>query len=362
MDIAKIDKNFAKTKITETDVVWRNALDGEFDMRGVFFNEDAGCYYRMDKAIADQVNFGVSGLAPCTAGGRLRFKTNSPYIAVRAKTMKLNMSWNQSLFGRCGFTVYANGLFDGRIVAQFSDWENAENGVMYYDDIYHTKEKGVYDVEICFPSYCEKIYSVEIGLKEGCDIFPATPYKYNEKPVVFYGSSITQGGCASRAGNDYISLVCRWLDTDFWNLGFSGSAKGEPIMAEYVAAQKASVFVIDYDHNAPTLEHLEKTHMPMYRTIRAKNPNTPIIFMSRPNFYYDVANSAPRRDLIKANYLTAKAEGDNNVYFLDGELLFGKENWDACTVDMCHPNDLGFYRMAKALYPILKQALETSVV
>ena len=229
---------------------------------------------------------------------------------------------------------------------------------MYYDGIYRARTADVYDVELCFPAYCEKVYDVEIGVKEGSEIYPAKPYVYNDKPIVFYGSSITQGGCASRAGNDYISLACRWLDSDFLNLGFSGSAKGEPIMAEYVAGLKASIFVMDYDHNAPTVEHLKNTHMPMYRTIRAKNPDTPIVFISRPNFYYNESDSVARRNCIRDNYLLAQAEGDKNVYFIDGETLFGREDWDVCTVDLCHPNDLGFYRMAKAIYPVLKEIIE----
>ena len=86
-----------------------------------------------------------------------------------------------------------------------------------------------------------------------------TPYVV-EKPIVFYGSSITEGGCASRVTNAYPALLSKWLNADYINLGFSGSAKGEIPVAEFIAEQSMSAFVYDYDHNAPNPEHLAATH------------------------------------------------------------------------------------------------------
>lgn len=358
MDITKIDVNFAKTKNTETDVIWRKATDSAFDLRGVFYDEEAGCFYRMKKEIADKVSTGVSVLSRCTVGGRIRFRTNSPYITARVKSVKLNMSWNYSLFARCGLCVYVNGVYDGYFRAGFNQWENAENDIMCYDGIYYTREKGVYDVEIYMPNYSEKIYDVEIGLKDGAQMYPAKPYTYNDKPVVFYGTSMTQGACVSRAGNDYISLLCRWCDTDFINLGFSGNGKGEPIMADYLADLDPSIFVLDYDGNVRTVEDLEKSHMPMYRKIRAKHPTTPIVLITLPaldsNAHMFVQQ---KRDLIYNNYLTMKAEGDENVYFVDGKTLLGEEDVEAGFTDLLHPNDLGYYRIGKSLQPLFTEIL-----
>ena len=356
MDIQKIDKNFAKAEIKETDIIWRKATDSAFDLRGVFFDKDADCYYRMKREIADQVSPGVKVLARCTVGGRIRFRTNSPYITARVKSVKLNMSWNYSLFARCGLSVYVNGVYDGYFRAGFNQWENAEDDIMYYDGIYYTQETGVYDVEIYMPNYSEKIFDVEIGLKEGCELYPARPYTY-EKPVVFYGTSMTQGACVSRAGNDYISLLCRWCDTDFTNLGFSGNGRGEPIMADYLADLDASVFVLDYDGNVRTLEDLEKSHMPRYRKIRAKHPTTPIILITMPALKRHEHIFAAKRELIYNNYLTMKAEGDENVYFVDGTTLLGDNPEDGFT-DLLHPNDLGYYLVAKSLQPLLTEILK----
>ncbi|MBR2341468.1 MAG: hypothetical protein IKA72_03575 [Clostridia bacterium] len=357
MDITKIDKNFAQATIQETDIVWRKAYDSAFDLRGVFYDEEAGCFYRIPREIADQVSPGVKVLARCTVGGRIRFRTNSPYITARVKSLKLNMSWNYSLFARCGLCIYVNGVYDGLIRADFKQWENAEDDIMYYDGIYHTRQTGVYDVEIYMPNYSETIYDVEIGLKEGCELLPAKPYTY-DKPVVIYGTSITQGACVSRAGNDYTSVLGRLCDTDFINLGFSGNGRGEPIMADYLASLDPSVFILDFDGNVRTLESLIEVHMPMYRKIRAKHPTTPIIMITVQAMGDFAAKSAAKKEVVYQNYLTAKAEGDENVYFIDGTTMFGTEDIDNCFSDLLHPNDMGYYRIAKSLQPLMMELLK----
>ena len=146
-----------------------------------------------------------------------------------------------------------------------------------------------------FPLYNE-VASLEIGLKSNAFVGGGRKYK-NVLPVLYYGSSITQGGCASHPGNDYVSIVCRKLNLDYINLGFSGNAKGEPIMADYLSSLKAKIIVLDYDFNAPDVEWLKVTHYPLYQKIRSAQPNVPIVFMTRPNFLYDPKNCKPRREV-----------------------------------------------------------------
>ncbi len=183
----------------------------------------------------------------------------------------------------------------------------------------------------------------------------ALPYR-NEKPVVYYGSSITQGGCACRPGNAYQAMIGRKYNLDHINLGFSGSAKGEPEMAEHIASLEMEAFVCDYDHNAPSLEHLQNTLPEFYRIIREKHPDLPVIFVTKPDILLRPDWCKERRDYIFSVYEEAKAKGEN-VYFIPGEELFAGENWDDCTVDRCHPNDLGFFRMAQRIGAELKKAL-----
>jgi hypothetical protein len=128
-------------------------------------------------------------------------------------------------------------------------------------------------------------------------------------------------------------------------------------MREYLSNLNASVYVLDYDYNAPNAEYLRNTHYPLYETIRKGNPNAPIVFMSKPDFDYD-PESAERRDVIYDTYCKAKAQGDNLVWFIDGEKMYGDFERNACAVDTCHPTNLGFYKMAKYIAPVLKEVLE----
>ncbi len=358
MDIAVIDKNFAKTKITEENIFWKNATEKPFELRGVFYSYEHGCYRRMPKSDSEKISWGIDWMAQATAGGRIRFITDSPYVAIRAVASKFIYTANGSMIGRAGFSVYKDKCFCGHVSPYPKDVVECDKDKMYFDGIVYTGGIGNRQVEIYLPLYNDVLYELYIGLKNGCALTPPAPYAFNEKPVVFYGSSITQGGCASRAGNDYVSLVSRWLDTDYVNLGFSGGAKGEKEMAEYIASVPASAYVMDYDANAPSAEWLKNSHYPMYEIIRKNNPTTPIVFITYPSIRFDYELRAATREVIYQNYLKAKNNGDSQVYFIDGEMLFGDEDWDCCTGDACHPNDLGFYRMAKGILPVLKEALK----
>jgi lysophospholipase L1-like esterase len=102
---------------------------------------------------------------------------------------------------------------------------------------------------------------------------------------------------------------------------------------------------------------LTETHMPLYRTIRKAHPTTPIIFITKPDCDYDKF-ALERKAVIYNTYQTALNEGDKYVDFIDGKDLFGTEDRELCTADKCHPNDLGFYRMAKVIEPVLRKWLE----
>ena len=198
-------------------------------------------------------------------------------------------------------------------------------------------------------------YTGSIGLSEHAAILECRPYS-RAAPVVYYGSSITQGGCASRPGNSYPSMISRKLDCDYINLGFSGSARGEQSMAEYISRLPMSAFVFDYDYNAPDIEHLQKTHQKMYRIIRAANPKLPIVIVSMPD-------CSGRREvnerfkIIQKTYDDAIRDNDTFVYLIDGRTLMSDMSDGSGTVDGCHPNDLGFYSMAQKIGDVLSQII-----
>ena len=340
-DISKVDNNFEiETQIDKKDIKFFKIDEAPFKIYGVF--KEKGKYRRMPDNIARKVSEGVYLLHTNTAGGRVRFTTDSPYIAIHAKMDSLGKMSHFALTGSIGFDLYVDNCYAKTFVPPFY----IEDG---YESIFEFATKEEREITINFPLY-SNVSELYIGLQETSFLAEAKPYK-NTKPIVYYGSSITQGGCASRPGMAYQSIVSRNFDYDYINLGFSGNAKAEDEMIEYIKNLDMSIFVYDYDHNAPTVEHLAKTHEKMFKAIREKNPLMPVIIMSRPKHFL-TEEEKTRRSIIETTYLNAVAAGDKNVYFIDGEALTDLCK-DSGTVDNCHPTDFGFASMAKALTEVI---------
>ena len=198
------------------------------------------------------------------------------------------------------------------------------------------------------------VKKLTVGLSHGATLKKAAPYE-KEVPILFYGSSITQGGCASRPGNSYESRVSRALSAEFINLGFSGSCRAEEEMAHYIKTLDMSAFVFDYDHNSRNPEYLASTHQKFFKLVREAKPELPILILSRPEAVLK-GSALVSKEIIEKTFTDAKAEGDQNVYFLDGPKLMKLAGTDG-TVDGCHPNDLGFYSMAEAVIAVLRPVL-----
>ena len=342
-NISKIDSNFAiETRINKKGIRFHKIDEFPFKVYGVF--RENGKYRRMPESVAKSVSTGVYVLHSNTAGGRVRFVTDSPYIAIYAKMDGLGKMSHFALTGSIGFDLYVDNYYAKTFVPQFE----IKDG---YESIIELEKKELREITINFPLY-SNVCELYVGLQEDSFLAEAKPYK-NAKPIVYYGSSITQGGCASRPGMAYQSIVSRNFDYDYINLGFSGGAKAEDEMIEYIKNLDMSIFVYDYDHNAPTVEHLEKTHEKMFKAIRETNPLLPVIIMSRPKHFLNEEEKI-RRKIIETTYLNAVSAGDENVYFIDGEALTELCK-DSGTVDNCHPTDFGFASMAKALTEVIAQ-------
>ena len=359
-EIYEIDPNFAIVEhIEQPGLVWHETNEEGFTIYGL---EESGLamnpqvYRRIPREVAEQTSEGVLGLHDNTAGGRVRFMTDSPYVAIRVTYRWLCDMPHMPLTGSSAFDMYQTDENGCNYIKTFTPPWNPQARKNGYEAICRMKEGKMRDLTINFPLY-NSVESLQIGLAEDAVIEKAPGYRLPD-PVVYYGSSITQGGCASRPGNAYQGFVSRALDLDQINLGFSGSGRGEPVMADHIASLKMCAFVLDYDHNAPDPEHLEKTHYPLYKKVRDAHPDIPILCVSRPNYDFSNEPADAMRDVIRATVKRAVEEGDKNIRFLDGETLFGTDFRRDCTVDGAHPNDLGFYRMAQAMIPILKEMLE----
>lgn len=346
--ISKIDKNFeVKTNLELEDVRFYSALENPFSLHGVFYQD--GRFRRMPSKVAESVSTSVFRLHTHTAGGRIRFKTDSGYIAIKAVMPQIARMSHFALTGSAGFDLYAGN--NEQYVKTFAPPFAMEDG---FESVIKVKKGEMREYTINFPLY-SGISELYIGLENTAAVLSPSSYKI-EKPIVFYGSSITQGGCASRPGNSYESCVSRALNADFINLGFSGSCRAEEEMAQYIKTLDMTAFVYDYDHNSRTPQYLADTHQRFFNIIREARPDLPILILSRPEYVLK-GNALLSKEIIEKTYLDAKAGGDKNVYFLDGPTLMKFAEFDG-TVDGCHPNDLGFYSMAKAVTEVLKAILK----
>ena len=350
MRMESIDKNFeVKTNIGRDDLCFRDAEAEPFRIYGLIRDEDMFC--RMPIHSAKKVSEGVCHITPHTAGGRVRFITDSSYVAISAKLQHTGRMPHFALTGSAGFDLYTDvgegQVYRGTFIPPF----DIESNTVYESIIdLGTREKRV--VTINFPLY-SSVKKLYIGLQEEAILETAPDYKYSV-PIVYYGSSITQGGCASRPGNAYPTIISRMMDCDFINLGFSGNAKGEDAMTDYINTLDMSMFVLDYDHNAPTPEHLEATHERMFQGIREKHPYLPIIMMTRPKVHLS-SDEKRRVAIVERTYQNALATGDQNVYFIKGCDLIRPDIIETATVDGVHPNDSGFVSMAYVLYSVMQK-------
>ena len=348
------DKNLqVEANVTHDGIRFFDVREAPFCVYGLYDYKRESIFKRMPSEVAEKVSNTVSILYTNTAGGRVRFSTNSRYISIRTKERNATAFSHMTFMGIAGFDLYvdkANDLPKG-YYASFIPPMNAHDG---YESKVDLGSRAPRSFTVNFPSYCDVI-SLEIGVEADADLCKGEEYA-NKLPVVFYGSSITQGGCSSRPGNTYQNIISRRLGIGYINLGFSGGCKAEKAMAEYLSTLKMSTFVCDYDHNAPSPAYLRETHFPLYEKIRSKNPDLPYVMISLPG-YRNNATAEERRRIIIDSFERALALGDTNVYFIDGRDFFKEPYEDICTVDRCHPNDLGFALMADKIGAVLKTIL-----
>ena len=356
MEIGKIDGRLSCSFISETDVLWQSVLEEPFSIFGVKYDGDTQAFLRIPREISVLISEKVSALSERTAGGRVRFRTNSPYVAIRCTAPAFEPMPHMPITGSHGFSVYCDGVFAGKVSPSFNDFVGNDNKKITFGGVVRRKNAGWVDVDVYMPLY-GGVSELYIGIKEGAQIEPPREYKY-KKPIVIYGSSITQGACASRPGNDFAMRLSRMLDADVLNLGFSGNGNAEPKMLEYLASIDALAYVFDYNYYAECTDRVLPPHYEIYRALRDSDPNVPILMIDKPSVIFAGENYKIRSQMIRDTYERAISEGDGRVAMMDATELFGEEDADSCVVDTDHPNDLGFFRMANAIYPYLKGMLD----
>jgi len=351
-DNRKIDVSIGE--IPETSKFY-DVRKAPFTIYGLYDPLNESEFKRMPDSVAMTVNNGVKHHARHTSGGRVRFSTDSQYVTIYARMDHIDKMPHFPLTGSAGFDIYIDTpeTGDSKFYKSFIPPFDIETG--YTCTHYFSNRKMRY-ITIYFPTY-SGVTDLFIGLDKDAVVGKGMEYR-SEYPTVYYGSSITQGGCVSRPGNTYQAIVSRRLGIDFINLGFSGSALGEDEIIRYLAGLNMSSFVSAYDHNSD-VEGLKKTHYKLYRNIRDTHPDIPYIIISRADFDFEYHDSIARREVIYETYRRALSEEDKNVYFIDGAGIFRGRYEDSCTVDSAHFNDLGFMLTADAVEAELRRATQS---
>ena len=353
-DYVEYDKNMVvEASIGDKPVEMFDVRNEPFEVYGLYDYKNQPWFVRMPDEAAAEVSDGVRRACKETSGGRVRFSIDSMYIAIKAEMGGIGYNSRLPLLEVAGFDLYVDGENSSRFQAPFTPPYGIKEG---YEQIIKFRTKEMRNITINFPVH-SKTKTLLVGLEPGAKLGKGKPYR-NKKPVVCYGSSITHGTAASRAGLTYPNMLSRALNLNVYNLGFSGQCKGEPRMAEYIADMEMSAFVMDYDENGGNAEYLESTHRPFFDIVRAKHPDLPIIMLSRPSIYPESQTHNSMREVIRKNYLDIKAGGDENVYFIDGGEYLKEYGYDDCILDGIHPNDLGFKAMSEAILKYLRPIVE----
>ena len=355
-DIKKIDRNMDFREESREGMDWHTVDDPGFVLEGLYWRKPGEAFRRLP--FGSSVSEGVDYLAGHTAGVMARFRTDAPEIRLRAVFDDCCKMDHMPCTGVMGFDLY-----EGSHAAKFYrkttrfDYKCGEYTVTMFGP---EAERKMREFTLHFPLYAHPS-EVRIGLSAGARVLPPSPWQ-DPRPVAVYGTSIQQGGCASRPGMCHTNIMSRMLDRPFINLAFSGSGRGEPAMAELMAQiADPAMFVLDYDANAG-VEGLRRTLSGFVDILRAKHPATPILLVSRlplagefsgqefPQVRYDLT-------AIHMEELRKRREaGDENIHFLDGTTLYGPDPSE-CTVDGCHATDLGFYNIARRMAPVIERIL-----
>ena len=330
---------------------WITPPDPRLPVHGLpWYAENSGEAIRLPQRLKASLPPAVWNLGLSPSGGRLRFRTDSTRLAIKLEYPSAPNMTNMHAFGQTGVDAYVDGVYWSTAIAP----KDAANGKVIEHVYFENLPQQDREITLYLSLYKPVIVKA-IGLDEGAAITKARRFAV-AKPVVFYGTSITQGGCASRSGLSYQAMLGRQLNLDFVNLGFSGNGKGEPAVAGMVAEIDASAFILDFSQNNPTLESLREVYGPFLDRLRTRHPQTPIIAITPISMAREPAKIPLMREHIREVVRARIAAGDKLLTLVEGPSLLGRNQLDGL-VDGVHPNDLGFQWMATALAPKLAEVL-----
>ena len=333
--------------------------DNALSLHGLYMDKESDVFPRMDLDATTELNKNAQTHARESAGGRIRFSTNSSYVAIKAEFpdyIKYAADADDDMGkGKYGFDVYVDteaGSTYITTIAPETTEVPTEDEAWSYEGSYDFGTVEERNITIYFPTL-QVVSEVYVGVQETATVEEhKIPYD-TAAPIVYYGSSITQGASATRPGLTYVNTIGRSLNRDYINLGMFGGCKAEKAFSDYIGGLDMSIFVYDHDHNYNTAAELAERHEAFYKEVREEKPDIPIVFISRPS---KTNEWEAMREVIKKTYHNAIANGDQNVYFIDGQSFF---NGDVAYIaDKVHPTDEGQAAMADTIGNVLQGIID----
>ena len=363
-EIAKWDPRMAADNaVVDTNgVKW---IDGKFlPIEGRWTLGDTEHYYvRLPDTLTTNVNGGVRGMRKHTSGMLFHFRTDSKFLIIRHTPLN---GWHamphMTEVGTSGWDVYRLDKPSGkwRFVA-------SNHGAKAEKDNPGTRVKHVAwtagdECIINLPLY-NGVKEFALGIAPDAKIEAPAPWASGvTKPVVFYGTSITHGGCSTRPGLGFVNIVGRDLQVPVYGLGFSGSGVMEYELSDVIAKIDASCYVLDCLWNMGSTangavgrkgRNVEENYEKFIRNLRAKRPGVPIIMAEQCDVFCNGPNAKDK--FMRRLYEKLVVEGWTDLVYLPKDEMYTGDFEG--TVDGCHPNDLGMESMAKAFGKAVRQAL-----
>lgn len=322
-----------------------------FTVIGKYHNEKN--YARFPAKYKGRLRDKVWDLGQHSAGISIRFRTNSPTIIVRWTLINNSSLTHMPDTGVKGVDMYA---------FQQDHWQYVQTGFpRHKENEYIMLEHGdglSREYLLNLPLY-DGVESVHIGVESDAEITkPADPHLLSEKPVVYYGTSIAQGGCASRPGLAFTNILSRSLNRSFVNFGFSGNGNIETSVGEAMCEIDAALYVIDCNPNTKTELIYDRT-MSLVAMLKKNKSKTPVLlvggFPDESRFFNPASgvnqDIAEKQKELRRAYDALRKSGVSEIYFKKGDNLVGTDHEG--TVDGIHPNDIGMMRIAYALEPMI---------
>ena len=336
--------------------LWFDALD--IGLEGQAWTGLKHPYDRLPAEAEGKVPEKVWTLSRHSAGLSVGFVTDSPTIAVRWSLRLEDLAMNHmAATGVSGVDLYAKQGQTWRWVATGRPEKVKDNEKVLVDGA----PAGRHEYRLNLPLY-NATDSVRIGIQPGSTLMKASVYPRElARPMLFWGTSILQGGCASRPGMAYPSIIGRRMHRPVINLGFSGAGRMDPEVTALVAPLAVSIFVIDCLPNM-TPDLVKERTEPLVRALRAAQRDTPIVLVESTIYEYCwfVAKQAKaikdKNDALRAAYERLARAGVKNLHYLRADGLLGGDR--EATVDGGHATDLGFLRMADGIEPVLRKILK----